>query len=94
MKAIEGLSNSYIGLEEFETGCKFSALYISQMTNLNINVTKQELTRIEEIKDALKSALEKSLYNRLWEEGRALTVEDAVQLMNADDRTSRQKNSS
>ena len=92
MKAIEGLSNSYIGLEEYETGCKFSALYINQMTNLNINVTKQELTRIEEIKDALKSALEKSLYDRLWEEGRALTVEEAVQLMNADDRTARQKN--
>lgn len=91
MKGFEGLANSYIGLEEFETGCKFSALYISQMKNLNINVTKQELTRIEEIKDALASALEKTVYERLWEEGLALTVEEAVQLMNADERTARHK---
>ncbi|MBX7042077.1 MAG: tetratricopeptide repeat protein [Ignavibacteria bacterium] len=87
MKAIEGLSNSYIGLKEYETGCIFSALYISQMTNLNINVTKQELTRIEEIKDELRLALEKSEYDRLWEEGRRLTIEEAVQLMNSDYRT-------
>lgn len=79
-KAVEGLANSFIELNDLENGCKFAAKYMTMMESMNMNVTETEINRFEEIKSILKRKLSENEFERLWNLGKNLTTEEVLKI--------------
>lgn len=82
-KAVQGISVSYIGLDDYKNGCLFSANYISMMLNMNAHLIDAEVARIEEVKTELKKNLSPDDYENLWIEGEKMSIEEVVKRINS-----------
>jgi predicted ATPase/class 3 adenylate cyclase len=80
MKGIEGLANSYIGMNDNIKGCLFSAKYITMMKSLNTNLTAFETDRMKEITEDLRKNLNETDFESYWRQGENLTTDEAVEL--------------
>ncbi|MBV6477265.1 MAG: hypothetical protein HGGPFJEG_00002 [Ignavibacteria bacterium] len=82
-KAIQGISVAYIGLDDYENGCLFSANYISMMLSTNAYLIPPEVARIEEVKTELKKNLSPEDYEKYWTKGEKMSIDEVVELINS-----------
>lgn len=77
-KGIEGIADMLIQLGKFREGCILAAKYISLLKASNKNIIEGELERFEAIKTKLKENLSGAEFEKLWDEGESLTIDEVL----------------